>query len=414
MKPFVLIAVLLVPTSVFGDDPPDNANSTTKVASFAGDWATDFGVLKLSQDDDSVVGQYVLGTVRGKVKGRVLTLRYTEDTVTGEAKFTLARDSSSFQGVWRQDGTKLWFVWNGKRLKSEPLGFAGLWDTSFGRMRLTADGSDVSGAYDYPSGAASIEGEVKEKRLIFRYKETEPAVEGSGWFELSADGMSINGMWRPDGTQVWQPWTGTRTTPKDGRVWLVILEANWERSIEEPEYAFGDMLDKYFTMATARHVEVRHRFFHDAKDLTRFCRKIQFMTEPAVVLISTHGTAEGITVFGKTITADVIAESLQSASNVKLLHLSGCGMMSGTFPQQIHRLMKDKATFPISGYKTTVAWDASALGDFTFLSLLLIRGLDPKEAARQAIMVSPYLGTKPTPGSAFRPLGLTVLPPPTP
>ena len=395
---------------VFSEETPANDNTAADEVTFSGDWATDFGVLHLTQDGETVEGRYPLGTVRGTVEGRILTLRYKETTVTGEARFTISEDQSTFTGTWREDGTTAWLQWNGRRMESKPFGFEGLWETSFGLMRLTSDSSDVHGAYDYPSGIATIEGALREKRLIFRYKE--PEAEGSGWFELSDDKMSIRGKWRPDGAQQWQPWTGTRKLPKTGRVWLVVLEANWEQSIEEKEYAFGDMLDSYFTMASARHVDVRHRFFHDATDLKRFCQKIQFLAEPVVVLISTHGTPEGIMVSGETIPADVIAESLAGASNVKLLHLSGCAMMAGTFPNQIHKALKGKETFPISGYKTNVAWDASALGDFTFLSLLLIRGLEPEAAARQAIAASPYLGEKRLQGSAFKSLGLTVSPPP--
>ena len=405
-----LLTLLLVASPTFADEQPAKTTPTEDVVSFSGQWTTSFGVLTLTQNGVNVEGKYRLGTVKGKVEGRVLIVRYKEPGAIGEAKFTIAKDGKSFTGVWRQDGTEEWLAWNGKRQESKPLGFDGLWETSFGLMRLSSSTKEVSGVYEYPSGNATIKGSVKDGRLTFRYEE--PEAKGSGWFELSDDKMSISGKWRPDGAQAYQRWTGTRRVPKAGRVWLFILEANWESSIEEPEYAFGDMLEKYFTMASARHVAVRHRFFHDATDLKRFCEKVQFLAEPVVVLISTHGTSNGITVFGKTITADVIAKSLAGATNIKLLHLSGCGMMSGSYPRQIHTLLKDKATFPISGYKTMVAWDASALGDFTFLSLLLIRGMEPEAAARAAIVASPYLGDSLVRGSSFRPLGLTVLQPP--
>ena len=289
--------------------------------------------------------------------------------------------------------------------------FTGLWETTYGPMRLRTRGEDIRGAYDYAGGIASIAGQLKDDRLIFRYKEKE--AQGSGWFKLSDNGKAISGKWRPDGAQKWQDWQGTRSLPNPRRTWLVILEANWEQGLREPEYAFGDMLTSYFTMATARHVQVRHRFFHDAKDLRRFCDEIQFLPEPVVLLISTHGTKNGITVFGETIKADVLAESLVDANNLKLLHLSGCAMMSGSFANDVHEALGERARFPISGYKTNVAWDASAIGDFTFLSLALIRKMPPEKAARQAIAASPYLGTEKIPGATFKPLGLTVVEPAT-
>ncbi|MEM8667961.1 MAG: hypothetical protein AAGG48_10620 [Planctomycetota bacterium] len=409
----LILTQIVFVAAAYADDPPvteaEESATLVQTGSFAGEWNTDYGALQLTQEGDSVQGRYRLGTVSGTVDGRVLTLRYQESSASGEAEFVLSDDGQRFKGKWRESGEPEYLSWNGTRVLSPTRNFAGLWETSFGLMRLTQTDGEVTGAYDYVSGAALIEGQIKEKRFVFRYKE--PEAEGMGWFELADDGMSIIGKWRPDGQTRWQDWTGTRKVAEPDRIWLMILEANWETSIDEPEYAFGDMLNKYFTMATARHVEVRHRFFHDSTDLKRFCKKVQFLAEPVVVLISTHGTPKGITVFGETITADVIAESLRGASNVKLLHLSGCGMMLGDFPNQIHERLGNAPKFPISGYKTTVAWDASALGDFTFLSLLLIRGLDPEIAVRQAIRVSPYLGDDRVPGAAFRPLGLTILQP---
>jgi hypothetical protein len=277
-------------------------------------------------------------------------------------------------------------------------------------MRLNQHNGEIAGAYEQVGNVATISGQLKEKRFVFRYVEAD--IEGAGWFELSADGNAMNGQWRPDGTQVWHPWTATRLRPEGQRTWLVILEAHWEESLFEQEYAFGDMLRSYFTIPSGRHVQVRHRYFHDPADFRRECQSVQFLAEPVVLLISTHGTSEGISVGGETIDAGLIAESLRSVGDLKLLHLSGCAMMSGDAPRLIHRQLGAGATFPISGYKTNVAWDESALGDFTFLSFLLLRHLSPAEAVEQAIRVSPYIGEVQVPQAKFRTLGLSIVHPP--
>jgi len=295
--------------------------------------------------------------------------------------------------------------------QSSAAGFSGLWSTNFGRMRLEVDGDQVTGTYAYGNGS-KIDGKIDKKgKLKFKY--TEPETSGEGWFELNANDTEFAGQWKAKGARSWSGWSGKRVKPQQGITWLIVLEAHWETGLSESEYAFGDMLRSYFTMAPKK-VAVRHRFFHDADDLRRFCREVTFLAEPVVLLFSTHGSKKGLAVAGKTITPEEFAPSLSHAHNIKLLHLSGCDMMSGTVPNQIHELLADGPQFPISGYKETVAWDASALADFTYLSMLLLRGKAPAAAADQAIRVSPYLGDKVATHSTFKPLGLTVLAAPKP
>lgn len=72
--------------------------------------------------------------------------------------------------------------------------FSGSWDTTYGRMVLTQNGTEVTGYYSY-GGISTIEGTVEPSgRLVFTY--TEADAHGEGWFEL-ADGR-ISGMWRPE------------------------------------------------------------------------------------------------------------------------------------------------------------------------------------------------------------------------
>ncbi len=301
---------------------------------------------------------------------------------------------------------------NNSTLLQEPPtvgAFDGLWQTSYGRMRLSHREASVTGSYSYASGSR-IEGKLEGERLIFHY--SEPAARGEGWFELRDDGQSFEGKWRPEGQEGWQAWTGKRIPPVSGKVWLVVLEAYWESDLAEEEYSFGDMLESYFTMSSARHVEVRHRFFHDAEDFRRLCAEVPYLAEPVVLLISSHGSEAGISVGGTNIDADVIAASTRGASNLKLLHLSGCSMMHGEVPQRVMQQIPSEARFPISGYSTSVAWDASAISDFIFLSFLLIHGMDPAEAVRQSILVAPFMGSQETEGAAFVALGLDLLLPP--
>jgi len=390
-------------------DAASDGRPADGAADFGGLWTSTYGQLVLEQDGNRVSGSYDDGgAIDGQVEGNLLTFHYREPSARGEGWFELAPDGRSFAGKWREEGRRVWLDWTGTR--SEDLFssdfFEGLWSTSYGMMRLWREDDQIKGSYSYSRGS-KVAGTMKERRLEFRYNE--PSAEGEGWFELSEDGQSFEGKWREKGGRAWKDWTGTRIVPVPGRIWLVILEARWENSLAEPEYTFGDMLSMYFTMALARHVKVRHRFFHDHEDFQRWCNEAAFLAEPVVLLVSTHGTQEGITVGGETIGAEIIAESLQFAGNLELLHLSGCLMMDGSLPREIMRRLPPQRCFPISGYSTSVAWDASALSDFTFLSLLLIRGLAPGEAVAQANLLAPYTAAEAVEGGVFRPLGLEVL-----
>lgn len=115
--------------------------------------------------------------------------------------------------------------------------------------------------------------------------------------------MSFQGRWRPKGSDDWKTWTGKRVEARPDVLWLVIVEARWESSLEEEE------------------------------------------------------------------------------------------------------------RFPISGYTTTVDWDASAISDFIYLSMLLIRRMDPVEAVRQTYQAAPYTGKTEIEDCAIISLGLEILTP---
>jgi len=193
------------------------------------------------------------------------------------------------------------------------------------------------------------------------------------------------------------------------QTWLIVLEAHWEERLQEAEFNFGEMLKSYFKTPVASSVKFRHRFFHDLEDLQRFTRELKYFASPIVLVISTHGTPRGISVFGDTIDAKELADCLSGAASLKMVHLSGCAMMESDFPNQLQRQLR--GTNPaITGYKTYVDWDASALSDFIFLTLVLIRGYDPMPAVEQAVKQAPFLGAGARNG-AFTPLGLSGLSP---
>jgi hypothetical protein len=396
MRNAVLLVLALCWPGVAHGDP------IRKGSNFTGTWETTFGLMTLTQDGDRVKGTYVMEGTTSSIEGRVekgkLTFRYQEPGVQGEGSFELAADGQSFTGRWREDGTTAWLPWKGKRVRAtdRPLTFDGVWETTYGRMRLIEEPRHVHGLYAY-SAHSSLDGTREGNRLVFRYRE--PDAAGEGWFELSADANTFEGKWKAQGSATWAEWTGRRVVPTAGRVWLVVLETHWEHDLAEPEYSFGSMLRAFF--ARLPQVRVRHRMFQDKSSFRRWCRELAYIPEPVVLVLAAHGTAEGLTTDSGTLAAADIAESLRYAGNLRLLHFSACLAMKGRLAADLAAAVGKERQFPISGYATAVDWAASAIIDFTYLELVLGRGMSPVDAAEQVRTLLPFAKEKRLPGAAF-------------
>jgi hypothetical protein len=401
MRSTVFVLVLLISTPCLAAEP-----------TFTGSWLTSFGPMQLKQQGDRVTGSYSMGGVACPLQGKVSKGRYEftyrEGTTTGEGWFQLAKDGKTFLGKWRAKGSTPWLEWNGIRSARE-TGFAGLWTSTFGRLRLLRKGDAIEGIYT-GLGESTITGKVKDGRFEFRYQE--PTAKGEGWFELAEGGTVLKGKWRPDGGEQWGDWNATRIVAKPGIIYLVVLEARWETSLAEQEYAFGDMLKTYFERTP--NVQVRRRALNEAGDLGRWCRELALLAEPVVLSLSSHGTAEGLQVGGQTVKPEVIAESLRYADNIHLVHFSSCLMMKNQLAERVAKQLGSRATFPISGYTTAVDWGASAVIEFMYFDLILARRMPPAKAAQQIKILFPTAGNKRVPGAVFAPAGFRILLPTPP
>lgn len=263
---------------------------------------------------------------------------------------------------------------------SAPAGFTGLWTTTYGAMRLNVIGDDVHGTYAW-NGVAEITGKRDGDRA-FSFSYSQPDGErGTGRFELAADGDSFAGTWKT-ASGGGGNWSGARNRPVPGRVWLIVLEENWESSLAAPEYSYGQMLRSFFTRVP--HVEVRHRFVHSIADVRRWSSEAAYFAEPVVLYISSHGAPSGAIVGSDVVGAKELIDCTKHIDDLRLLHFGACEMMSGDIPQQIAAARAPgQARFPISGFTRPADWAGSAIVDFTYLELVLARGMPPAEAAEQ-------------------------------
>jgi len=366
------------------------------MTSFPGRWLTTFGNLLLERNGAALAGTYRYGTTDGRIEGTarngVFKFRYSEPKETGTGEFRLLR-AGKFAGHYTPRGEKTAKRWEGHR------GWDGIWETGFGRMLMVQEDRGVHGFYA-GAGESTLRGQAKDGTLAFRYRERNAS--GEGRFTLAEDCETFTGEWRASGRREWQPWNGHRVRPTPGVKWLVVLEAHWQRGLAEPDYAFGHMLRELF--ARQPNVRIRQRFFQDGESLRHWCRELLFIGEPAILMIASHGRAEGLSVQGRLIDTARVLDSLRWAESLELLHFSSC----------LVGLDRDKTlrgrAFAVSGYTTSVDWGASALLEFTYLDLMLNRGLSPAAAAAQLRRLVPYAGRSAPSGSAYRPAGFRFVP----
>jgi hypothetical protein len=371
------------------------------MSDFSGRWLTTFGPMTLTQSGAKVRGTYAYGGPPGVLEGKVVRnrfeFRYEDAGDRGEGQFDLLRPDR-FLGRYRPEGQDGWRPWSGER------GFDGIWESSFGLLRLVQEPDRVVGFYE-AGGAATIEGQREGDRLVFRYRE--PRVGGEGEFELIDEGLAFTGRWRPDGAADWRPWQGRRRRAQPGLVWVVVIEAHWQSHLGEREYAYGFMLREFFARISG--VEVRHRIFTNDDGLAKWCRELCYLAEPTAVLLATHGTTEGLSAHGRTVAPAAVVDSLRYADNIQLLHFSACLMMQEGPGGELVRALHRQAHYPVSGYTTAVDWGGSALVEFTYLDLVLAKGLPPEQAAEQLVRLVAFAGDKAPPGSAYPPLGFRIL-----
>jgi hypothetical protein len=373
------------------------------MAEFSGNWYSTFGPMELTQDGKRVSGFYLSGNARclisGEVDGRRLHFKYQEPVVQGEGWFDLIRGGNAFAGQWHPDGVAGWAEWTGER-----VGWDGLWDSDFGLLRLVREGELVHGFYE-ATGSSTIEGRLEGDQLVFTYQE--PTVRGEGRFALAEDGLSFQGQWKPEGAAAWLPWRGARVLPRPGLTWLVVLEAPWQRFLSDHEYAFGNMLREFF--ARLGNVQVRHRFFVNEASLRKCCRDLMYLPEPVVLVLASHGLPQGVTVDGKTVEVRAVMESLRHATDLRLVHFSACLIMEDPAVVDSLRALSRQAGLPMSGYATSVDWAASAIIEFTYLEMILAKGMSPEAAAEQVYRLLPFSGEREVPRGAYAPAGFRLI-----
>lgn len=192
-------------------------------------------------------------------------------------------------------------------------------------------------------------------------------------------------------------------------IYVVVLEHNWEETLADRQYSEGEMLKSF--LAGMKHVEVRHRFFTDAKSLRKWCGEVHLIPGPVVLVFADHGSPAGLHSDENEIGPRAIAEGLAKAKNLKMIHFSACSVFKGDFPLRLIREMGEEHAVPITGYTTDVDWSLSSLVDFMLIHLAAGERRPPFQAYYQTKQMMPIADTKYIPGMGHPPLGLFIVMP---
>lgn len=408
----MMIALIAVPCIARATGAPTHAHMGSlgvpmATADFEGVWSTTFGELAIKQTGMMASGEYTMdggkATISGMVSGQRFTFTYQESRASGEGWLEMVEGGKSFTGQWKASNSTTCAEWNGTRgtgqappAVSPPAartsgadadavvgnqgasqGFSVLWRTAFGPMRLTVQGAACNGVYLYNGLTCTITGTQSDGVLTFRYDQPD-GEKGGGAFTLAPGGEAFDGTWQ-SASGAKGTWDGRRQRARAGVTNLVVLEAHWERALGDRAYSFGEMLRTFFQRVPA--VAFHHRFVHDESDVRRFAAEATFLAEPVVLYFSSHGSAAGLSMGGKTVPPESIAGALRGATNIRLLHFGACEVMAGDAAQRIASAVG--GAFPISGYANTADWGGSAVVDITYLMLILEHGQDPAAAITQ-------------------------------
>lgn len=107
------------------------------------------------------------------------------------------------------------------------------------------------------------------------------------------------------------------------------------------------------------------------------------------------------------LSGEFIGRQLRYAPEVKAVHLGACLTMAGGVPEALRKACGRPV--PVSGFTRVADWAGSAVIDFSYLDLVLSRGIAPGEAVRQVRRSMSFAGEEELADVAIRPAGLKIV-----
>ncbi|NHN24275.1 hypothetical protein FIA58_001190 [Flavobacterium jejuense] len=181
-----------------------------------GTYSTNFGIVKLIQEDSIVYGDYgERGTVVGKFivdkfngQGYLVGTFAHGDNKWGSFKWSFV--SNTFSGKWGWNSSLSGGNWNGEIIYDKPSTtmksaiWSGIWETDFGKIVLEQTGNKVKGKY---RNLGYIEATVVGDKLIGTFTNN----GSKGNFEFTMECNAFKGKWSWNNS-LKDKWNGTKAT----------------------------------------------------------------------------------------------------------------------------------------------------------------------------------------------------------
>jgi hypothetical protein len=191
--------------------------------------------MKIKQTGATVTARYgsaQTNTITGTVTGKVLRGTWKEGTSTGNLRFNMSADDSSFTGVYGDGAEPPTHDWGGKNVSHapqpapgatttastpkttsspkavEPASFAGVWTTDYGVMKIKQAGAAITARYG-TAQTNTITGTVTGRTLRGKWKEGSSS--GNVRFTISTDGTKFKGVYGDGAEPPTHNWNGTKS-----------------------------------------------------------------------------------------------------------------------------------------------------------------------------------------------------------
>lgn len=196
---------------------------------FAGFWNSTFGHIRMRVERGKILGSYDDGKIEGLLNGaatsdrEILTGNWSEPGSQGSFVFKMLPGNNSFSGRWWKENSPAGGEWVAVRMEPEAAArsvnasdYNGKWDTNFGKMILTVEGTKVTGTFKGKINEGVLTGEVDEKNNRLNATWQDQQYRGAVMLTMLKGSNGFRGEWWFRDKTYGGDWYGVRSLEVSG------------------------------------------------------------------------------------------------------------------------------------------------------------------------------------------------------